>query len=384
MRFVTGENEGGRRLDRVLKKYLKNAPLAFIYRIIRKDVKVNGRRTAAETILAKGDVVEIFLPDEQIETLSQANPSSVSVARKQFKVIFEDSNILVADKPFGLLTHGDKLEKKNTLTNQVIAYLAGTETNKDTTNLAAVELNEDTIDFAGAETNKDTMNLAAIKLYEDTVYPAEADTNKNRFSPETITFYPAPVNRLDRNTTGLVVFGKTLPATQDLAMMFRGSEDGNPDIEKVYLTIVRGEVKKELTLRAKMVRDGDSNVTRILNDESKNGRGIVTKIVPLRAVKGYTLIEAKLLTGRTHQIRAQLADAGFPVIGDRKYGDRRDNNHISGRYGLTTQLLHAYRLTIISGRGRLEYLTGKTFKAKPPARFIEILEDLGCDTNLKL
>ena len=333
MRFEVGVNESGRRLDRVLKKLFREAPLSFIYRTIRRDVKVNGRRVPGETLLGAGDIVEIFLPDEQIGALGRKCPAGAPVARKQFSVVFEDANILIVDKPFGLLTHGDETEKKNTLANQVAAYL----------------------------------------------------TEKGVYVPgEERVFTPAPANRLDRNTTGLVLFGKTLPAARDLALMLKGGLDGDAYTEKVYLAVVKGEMKKPLTLRSRMMRDTETNITRELPEASGEGRAMVTEAAPVAAGKGFTLVEARLLTGRTHQIRVQLAAAGFPVIGDRKYGDNAVNRIASQKYGLTAQLLHAWRLKIVSGAGSLEYLKGEIFRAKPPARFIEIAEDLGCVMKMKL
>ena len=332
MRFEIGEKETGRRLDRFLKKTLGNASLSFIYRIIRKDVKVNGRRASGELLLAGGDVVEIFLPEDQLKDLIEKKRTALPAAWKQFSVIFEDENILVVDKPFGLLVHGDRTEKKNTLTNQVLNYLIST----------------------------------------------------GGYDPDGAgTFTPAPVNRLDRNTTGLVLFGKTLPATKELAVMLKGSENGNANIAKEYLTIVKGKLEKEVILRAYMTRDKERNMTQVLKEKTENSTIMVTEILPLMAGKGYTLIEARLHTGRTHQIRAQLADAGYPVIGDRKYGDDEVNRRVSERYGLRTQLLHAYRLRVLSGSGCLDYLKGKTFRAGPPARFAEIAEDLGCNLKMK-
>ena len=332
MRFEVSENEAGRRLDRVLKKILKNAPLSFIYRVIRKDVKVNGKRANGDKLLELGDVVEIFLPEEQINEAASGGASKAPAAKKQFSVVFEDENVLVVNKPFGLLTHGDKAERKNTLSNQVAAYLAG-------------------------------RNAAPI---------GGADV-----------FRPAPANRLDRNTTGLVLFGKTLPAARDLAAMLRGGEEGSAYVEKAYLTIVKGRLLKPLTLKARMERDRESNTTKVLPEAAGEGRVMATEAAPVAAGDGYTLVEARLLTGRTHQIRAQLAAAGFPVIGDRKYGDAAANKILLNEYRLQAQLLHAYRLTVFKGLRSLEYLKGKTFKAQPPVRFREIAEDLGCDMKTK-
>ena len=392
MRFETGENEAGRRLDRVLKKMLDGAPLSLVYRIIRKNVKVNGARVSENTLLEAGDVVEILLPDEQLVGLgaeagtatgvrpgaagekpgmdtddpgavgenpgadagslgadagADADPNpgagqgrelpagkkSTGRARRQFAVIYEDGNIIVVNKPHGLLTHGDAVEKKNTLTNQVIAYLVETG--------------------------------------------AWAPTG-------TRTFTPAPAGRLDRNTTGVVLFGKSLPAARDLAVMLSGSEGGNAYVEKAYLAVVKGELEAPLTLKARMARDSAKNITMVMPEDFGEGCVMATEVSPLSVGKGYTLVKALLLTGRTHQIRAQLAGAGFPVIGDRKYGDAAANRMALKEYGLTAQLLHAYHVKVICGAGSLEYLKGKAFRAKPPARFTEIAEDLGCDMKMKL
>ena len=332
MRFEAGESEAGRRLDRVLKKIFRDAPLSLIYRIIRKDVKVNGRRVAAETLLGPGDVVEVFLPDEQLNELGYGRPARRPTAKKQFSVIYEDKNVLVVNKPFGLLTHGDESDRKNTLANQVAAYLAG---------------------------------------------------KRSAARGGTDIFTPSPANRLDRNTTGLVLFGKTAPAARDLAAMLKGVEGGSEYVEKAYLTVVKGTLTGPMTLKARMVRDSEMNITRALPETSVEGRVMETEAKPLATGKGYTLVEARLMTGRTHQIRVQLAAAGYPVIGDRKYGDAELNRKLSQKYSLTTQLLHAYRLKVFKGYRGLEYLKGKTFQAEPPVRFTEITEGLGCNMKMK-
>jgi 23S rRNA pseudouridine955/2504/2580 synthase len=284
-----------------------------VYRIIRKDVKVNGRRASAERMLKAGDVVEIFLPDAQLEAfLPRPRSGRGAQARRQFVIVHEDADILVVSKPFGLLTHGDGVEKKNTLANQVIAYLIETE-----------------------------------------VYNPIGQR----------TFTPAPANRLDRNTTGLVLFGKTLKGLQGLTAAIRAGS-----VEKDYLTIVKGRVKTPMTLTHRMVRDRGQNKTLILPRDADEGLLMETRVEPLCAGRGYTLVCARLITGRTHQIRAHLAEAGHPVFGDRKYGDAAANREATERYGLTTQLLHAWRLKLADGR---------QFEAAPPERFAHIAQELG-------
>ena len=256
------ENQANQRLDRFLKKYFNNASLGTIYKLIRKDVKVNGKRANESTLLANGDELTLYISDETAAGLRKEK-RRVKV-KKRFKIAYEDDDLLIVEKPFGLLTHGDRTEKKNHLANQVIDYLI----------------------------------------------------EKGDYNPRTeTTFVPAPANRLDRNTTGL--------------------------------TIVAGDLERPVRLRAKMTKDETKNVVSVLSEEGE-GKFMETVARPLMHAnwKGreYTLTEVEILTGRTHQIRAHLAKAGYPVIGDVKYGDRKVNAVMEKEFGLTTQLLHAYKL----------------------------------------
>ena len=171
MREITiTANDAGRRLDRFLRKYLRNASLGEIYKLIRKDVKVGGKRKDQSYVLCEGDILALYIADEVLDKMTgagdvQGGPAagrqSHRKAKRQFRIIYEDDNILIADKPFGLLTHGDAHEKKNHLANQVKDYLI----------------------------EKGSYDPASEKV-----------------------FSPAPANRIDRNTTGLVLFGKNSAA----------------------------------------------------------------------------------------------------------------------------------------------------------------------------
>ena len=288
------ENQANQRLDRFLKKYFNNASLGTIYKLIRKDVKVNGKRANESTLLANGDELTLYISDETAAGLRKEK-RRVKV-KKQFKIAYEDDDLLIVEKPFGLLTHGDRTEKKNHLANQVIDYLI----------------------------------------------------EKGDYNPRTeTTFVPAPANRLDRNTTGLVIFGKNAAALQKLNRIIREKDQ----IHKLYLTIVAGDLERPVRLRAKMTKDETKNVVSVLSEEGE-GKFMETVARPLMYAnwKGreYTLTEVEILTGRTHQIRAHLAKAGYPVIGDVKYGDRKVNAVMEKEFGLTTQLLHAYKLVFES------------------------------------
>ena len=329
-------NDAGRRLDRFLRKYLPGASLSEIYKMIRKDVKVNGKRRSESYILNEGEILTLYLSDETYDKLSRGksafgagSPEKAAKAKRTFKIVYEDDEVLMVNKPYGLLTHGDSHEKKDHLANQVKDY------------------------------------LIAIGAYDP--------RNEKVFSP-------APANRLDRNTTGIVLFGKTAASMRELNRMIR-----DDDIRKFYMTIACGVIKDELWLGGSLVKDEAANKVRIVESGGKNVETIVRPLEILTFGDGLnaTLCEVELVTGRSHQIRAHLASIGHPLIGDSKYSDRGAaavNRYVSGRFGLSTQLLHADRIEFLSSAAeseKLGYLAEKAFDAPLPSRFNEILHGLG-------
>ena len=321
VKITITENQGNQRLDRFLRKYLDNAPLSRIYKMIRKDIKLNGKRAGEDTVINAGDELTFYIDEDELKSMQKIKKTVK--AKKQFRIAYEDENILVAEKPFGLLTHGDRTEKKNHLLNQVIDYLI----------------------------------------------------ENGEYNPRTEkTFTPAAVNRLDRNTTGLVLFGKNNSALQELSAMIREKDS----ISKRYLTIVAGKLEKGLLLRDKMTKNEASNKVTVISEDAEDGKLMETIVRPVAVgkldEKWYTLTEVEIITGRTHQIRAHLSKAGYPVIGDIKYGSAEINRVVRQKFDLNTQLLHAYRLEFrkVDENSKLSYLQGKVITAQLPEDFERI------------
>jgi len=318
IKFSITENDGNQRLDKFLKKYLRNASLSHVYKLLRKDVKVNGRREKPETILYAGDEIILYISEEDEKAFK--SDRVISKQKRQFSIAYEDKNLIIVSKPFGLLTHGDSFEKKKTLANQVTGYL---------------------------------------------IENGEYDTSEKSFSP-------APVNRLDRNTTGLVMFGKNSMAVKNLNLMIKERSH----IRKYYSTIVVGEIKKDITLKGRLEKDTVENKVSISDEFGEDGKEIETVVKVISSAKGFTLVEVELITGRTHQIRAHLAHAGCPVIGDTKYGEKHSNWKINQKYGVTTQILHAERLYFDNMLPYFDYMSGLEVKAELPKEFKKIKEEI--------
>ena len=305
--------DANQRVDKYIKKYLNEAPLSFIYKLFRKkDVKINKHWVKENYILQDGDELSIYISDSQLEEFNK--PKELKKANLNHPIIYEDENILIVDKPRGLLVHGDQNEKAVTLANEVMSYLYF----------------------------------------------------KGEYDPKEKGFIPAPAHRLDRNTSGLVVFAKNLFSLQELEELFKDKEN----IDKEYLALVKGKVEQKLEIDSPLLKDENTGTVRI----SKNGKSALTFVEKVKFYKDFTLVNVRILTGRTHQIRVHLASVGHPVIGDSKYGDFKLNKEFKDKYGFENQFLHAYKLTFKKLNGHLSYLSNRSFGSSLPSKEEKLLQ----------
>ncbi|MCT4619997.1 MAG: RluA family pseudouridine synthase [Marinisporobacter sp.] len=315
-----GKNEENQRIDKFLRKYMAKASLSFIYKMIRKkNIKVNKKRTENQYILKEGDRIQLYLSEETIEGFIEKK--EIKKVEKSFEVIYEDKNILLVEKPQGLLVHEDLKENTNTLVNQAIKY-----------------------------------------LYDHKEY--DPDVEK--------TFVPASVNRLDRNTSGIVMIGKNNETLQNLNEMIRQKNY----VRKYYLTIVKGKLTGRKELKGYLMKDEKTNKVKISDSKKQGAKEIHTIYRMLQTNGQYTLIEVEIITGRTHQIRAHLSSIGHPLVGDFKYGNMKINQLFKKRFGLTHQFLHAYKISFEKCIRNLDYLKGKSFCSDLPQSLEKIKIDL--------
>lgn len=316
-------NEAGQRLDKLLAKFLNQAPKSFLYKMMRKkNIVLNGKKCTGNEKLKQGDSIKLFFSDETIEKFSAGTyvtPKKEKI--NMLPIIYEDEQVLLMNKPVGVLSQKAK-----------------------DSDVSAVEI---LINYL-IETNQ---------------------LSKEQFR----TFHPSICNRLDRNTSGILVAGKTLPALQEMNRFFK-----ERTIAKYYRCLVKGRViKNEDYIKGYLVKDQKTNKVSITKKKTEEGVPIETEYCVIQSNDEVSLLEVHLITGKTHQIRAHLASIGHPIIGDYKYGDKQINEMYRQEYGLKSQLLHAYRLEMPSSDGSLAYLNDKKFVAELPDKFIKICKHKG-------
>lgn len=326
-----GPNEAGQRLDKFLHKYMKKAQTSFFYKMMRKkNIVLNGAKCTGNEKLAAGDEVKFFLAEETLEKFGADAAFVFDTAEYdrayqhlgRLPLLYENEHILAVDKPAG-----------------VLSQKAGA---------ADLSLNE---------------WLTGYLLSTKAVSAAQL-----------ATFRPAVCNRLDRNTSGIVLCGKSLTGSRLLTQEIREHR-----IRKFYRLIVAGEIREEQVLEAWLKKDDAKNQAEIFREQTQGASFIKTGIRPIRTglLKGagpVTYAEVELFTGKTHQIRAHLSWLGHPLLGDFKYGGRRLKDACT-TYGIRRQLLHAYRVSfpVLTGESG-ELFPAEGLTAPLPQDFEEVLD----------
>lgn len=311
---IIGKNEAGQRFDKFLFKYFKEAGSGFIFKQLRKkNIVLNDKKATGKEMLELDDSVKIYMKDETIEKFK--GDSSFKKTSSNIDIVYEDDNVIIVNKPAGILSQ--KADDNDISINEmIISYL---------------------------------LKKGSLK---------ETDLE---------TFKPGICNRLDRNTSGLVIAGKTLKGLQVMSEVIK-----ERNVDKYYLTVVDGILDEGMELNGYLLKDENTNKVSI-SETDNGGDRIETSFEPIDFGEGVTILEVKLITGKTHQIRAHLASIGHPIIGDRKYGNEKTNKKYPK---IKNQLLHAWILKFNDLPDGFEKLSGKRIMADYPNDFNKFMDDV--------
>ena len=319
--IIIKETEAGQRLDKFLNRCLPGAGKGFLYKMLRKkNIVLNGHKASGSELLAAGDSLKLFFSEDTIRKFScvpDAAPDTPVLDRKY--VLYEDSQVLMINKPAGMLSQ--KAGSSDiSLTEYVTGYLQ----------------KEGIISSDGLQ-----------------------------------MFKPGVCNRLDRNTSGIVLAGKNVAAVRELSQMLK-----QRTMQKYYLCLVKGIVPETRRIVGYLFKNSRTNMVTVTELPKQGASYIETCYEPLAHQENCTLLKVELVTGRTHQIRSHLAHTGHPIAGDGKYGDDRWNREFEKKYGLRRQFLHAWQVVFPQLQGTLGGLSGKTITASLPEDLKGILVHL--------
>ena len=310
MKLITvHKQEEGQRLVKLLGAYLKEAPNSFFYKMLRKkNITLNGKKADGTEKLKCGDEIRLFLSDETYEKFAGKVQPKEKFPMAKLNIVYEDSNVIFINKPAGMLSQ-KSVPSDVSLNEYLLGYL---------------------------------------------------EKSGQWKQEESKAFRPSVCNRLDRNTSGMVICGKSMAGLQQMAALLK-----DRSLHKYYLCLVKGVMTESQHLEGYLLKDENSNQVKIFQKETEGAAHIITEYEPLYTEGETTLLKVTLVTGKSHQIRAHLSSIGHPIIGDPKYGERKVNAFFRETHGIKNQMLHAWKLTFPELAEPLDNLSGKSFEAEP-------------------
>ena len=310
MKLITvHKQEEGQRLVKLLGAYLKEAPNSFFYKMLRKkNITLNGKKADGTEKLKCGDEIRLFLSDETYEKFAGKVQPKEKFPMAKLNIVYEDSNVIFINKPAGMLSQ-KSVPSDVSLNEYLLGYL---------------------------------------------------EKSGQWKQEESKAFRPSVCNRLDRNTSGMVICGKSMAGLQQMAALLK-----DRSLHKYYLCLVKGVMTEGQHLEGYLLKDENSNQVKIFQKETEGAAHIITEYEPLYTEGETTLLKVTLVTGKSHQIRAHLSSIGHPIIGDPKYGERKVNAFFRETHGIKNQMLHAWKLTFPELAEPLDNLSEKSFEAEP-------------------